>query len=333
MRICDNGGWTDTWFARRGRVFNIAVTPGAEVRLEVFANDGRRDRVLIEADNFGDRYARWPEDPAWDRHPLLEAATRRVGIPEAVAVRLSVRSDAPPGASTGTSAAVSVALVGALTALWGRAVSAGDSSRLAHDVETETLGWQSGVQDQAAAAWGGINHIDVEYPRAVVHRLEVPEDAVEALGSRLALIYLGRSHRSSAVHEQVIRQLEGRGPDCAELEALRRSADAARDAVVAGDLRTLGETFVENTEAQARLHPALVSDQARALIAVAARHGAAGWKVNGAGGAGGSVAILGSPDPADREAMLAAIEHAVRGARLIPIRLSAEGLRVSEQRP
>ena len=25
MRICDNGGWTDTWFARYGKVFNIAV--------------------------------------------------------------------------------------------------------------------------------------------------------------------------------------------------------------------------------------------------------------------------------------------------------------------
>ncbi len=27
IRICDIGGWTDTWFARHGRVLNIAVTP------------------------------------------------------------------------------------------------------------------------------------------------------------------------------------------------------------------------------------------------------------------------------------------------------------------
>ena len=45
VRISDNGGWTDTWFARRGRVFNIAVTPLVEVRVEAFPNDGRRDRV------------------------------------------------------------------------------------------------------------------------------------------------------------------------------------------------------------------------------------------------------------------------------------------------
>jgi len=27
IRICDIGGWTDTWVARRGQVFNIAVQP------------------------------------------------------------------------------------------------------------------------------------------------------------------------------------------------------------------------------------------------------------------------------------------------------------------
>ena len=33
IRVCDNGGWTDTWFAGYGRVFNIAVYPYAEVQM------------------------------------------------------------------------------------------------------------------------------------------------------------------------------------------------------------------------------------------------------------------------------------------------------------
>ena len=33
VRVCDNGGWTDTWFGGPGRVFNIAVTPGVEVSI------------------------------------------------------------------------------------------------------------------------------------------------------------------------------------------------------------------------------------------------------------------------------------------------------------
>jgi len=36
IRICDNGCWTDTWFAGHGQVFNVAVYP--------YAVEPRRDR-------------------------------------------------------------------------------------------------------------------------------------------------------------------------------------------------------------------------------------------------------------------------------------------------
>jgi D-glycero-alpha-D-manno-heptose-7-phosphate kinase len=39
-RICDVGGWTDTWFARHGRVLNLAVTPNVEVALRASAAAG-----------------------------------------------------------------------------------------------------------------------------------------------------------------------------------------------------------------------------------------------------------------------------------------------------
>ena len=42
IRICDNGGWTDTWFAGHGQIFNIGVYPYAEVQIAVYPNDGRR---------------------------------------------------------------------------------------------------------------------------------------------------------------------------------------------------------------------------------------------------------------------------------------------------
>jgi D-glycero-alpha-D-manno-heptose-7-phosphate kinase len=50
--------------------------------------------------------------------------------------------------------------------------------------------------------------------------------------------------------------------------------------------------MIENTEAQERLHPDLVSREARQIIEIAKHHKALGWKVNGAGGEGGSLTIL-----------------------------------------
>ena len=41
IRICDNGGWTDTWFAKSGKIFNIGVYPYVEVQMDVFKNRRR----------------------------------------------------------------------------------------------------------------------------------------------------------------------------------------------------------------------------------------------------------------------------------------------------
>jgi hypothetical protein len=74
IRICDNGGWTDTWFAEHGKIFNIGVYPYAEVQIAAKPFRGEEDRIVIHAENYGERYVRHVEKPGWDKHPLLEAA-------------------------------------------------------------------------------------------------------------------------------------------------------------------------------------------------------------------------------------------------------------------
>ena len=46
IRICDNGGWTDTWFAKYGKIFNIGVYPYVEVQIEVYPYDGQDERII-----------------------------------------------------------------------------------------------------------------------------------------------------------------------------------------------------------------------------------------------------------------------------------------------
>ena len=57
IRICDNGGWTDTWFAGHGQIFNIAVAPCAEVQIAVYPRAARPAPVLLHAENYGERMA------------------------------------------------------------------------------------------------------------------------------------------------------------------------------------------------------------------------------------------------------------------------------------
>jgi D-glycero-alpha-D-manno-heptose-7-phosphate kinase len=285
VRVCDAGGWTDTWFAGTGQVCNLAVRPG--VRVEVVTRDV--DGVSFEV------------PPT----PLLEAAVAEAG---ASGVHVSVRSMVPPGSSLGTSAAVTVAVLAAL------GVPRRELATRAHRVETVRLGQQSGVQDQAASAYGGASWIEVQYPSANRGAIAVPAETWRELDERLLTVFLG-PHRSSAVHEEVITSL---ATDPSALEGLRRCAHVAAAALSIGNVHAYADALVANTEAQRALHPALVSDDAQAVIDAAAEAGALGWKVNGAGGDGGTVTIICGDRRPD-----------VDPARVLPLRLSRQGVRVT----
>jgi D-glycero-alpha-D-manno-heptose-7-phosphate kinase len=331
IRICDNGGWTDTWFAGHGTIFNIGVYPYAEAQLKVFPNLGQ-DRIEIFAENYGERFITDPQkDHLYPHHPLLEAAVDYMRVPQNLALQVNIFSEAPAGASTGTSAAVTVALIGALDCLTPGRMTPHEVALAAQYIETKMLHQQCGIQDQICSAYGGINYIEMyQYPYASVSQIQVPNSIWWELERRLSLIYLGKSHSSSKVHEMVIRDLENAGPDCPQLRDLRLSAPKSRDAIYMGDFKALGQAMAENTAAQERLHPDLISPDAQKIIAIARAHGALGWKVNGAGGQGGSLTLLSDENSSSKRAMIREIEQENSDFQNIPIYLSRYGLRTWE---
>jgi D-glycero-alpha-D-manno-heptose-7-phosphate kinase len=333
IRICDNGGWTDTWFAGYGSIFNIGVYPYAEVQIAVYPWEGQKDRVVIHAENYGERYTVTPQaHQGWTRHPLIEAAIDYMHLPQNLAFEVTLFSEAPSGASTGTSAAVTVALIGALDCLTPGRMTPHEVALAAQKVETEMLHQQCGIQDQLCSAYGGINYIEMfHYPYASVSQIQVPNSIWWELERRLVLIFLGKSHSSSSVHEKVIQGLENAGPNCQQLVDLRQTASRSRDALYSGNFEALGQAMIANTEAQARLHPDLVCPEAWRIIEIARAHGAIGWKVNGAGGDGGSLTLLCNESSFAKRAMVREIEQENELFRNIPIYLSRYGLRTWEQ--
>jgi len=329
IRICDLGGWTDTWFAKTGAVLNIGVYPYAEVQIYVTDTPPGRERAItIHAENFGDRYAVAPNQQDYDRHPLLEASIEIMELPATLSFEVNIYSEAPAGCSTGTSAAVSVALLGALDWLTPGRRTPHEIAALAHRVETEKLGLQCGIQDQLCSAYGGICFIEMfRYPYASVSHVTVPNSVWWELERRLVLVYLGHAHASSEVHGEVIKRLERENADLSSLEPLRRAARGGKEALYAGDFDAFGECMAANTEAQANLHPDLVSNAARDVIDLARTHGAVGWKVNGAGGEGGSVTILCGSESERKRAFVQALPALDPAFQVIPTYLCGTGLR------
>ncbi|MBM3312542.1 MAG: GHMP kinase, partial [Candidatus Aminicenantes bacterium] len=264
VRANDLGGWTDTWFAGRGKVLNLAVLPGVEVEARVSANPRRvRRRIAVRAENYGQTFLMDPDAPRREPHGLLQYSLAALPVPADIKLEVTLFSSVPAGISTGTSASVSVALIAALNELRPRRLGWAAIARLAHRVETEKLGQQSGVQDQIAAAHGGVSFIDiVRYPDVRVRAVRLPPAVWNELDRRLCLVTLGRSHKSTVLHSRVIAALEAGGPQAKVLRAMTGIAAQARVHLRRGDLEAYGEDMTRNHEGQRSLHPSLISEEA-----------------------------------------------------------------------
>lgn len=319
-RILDFGGWTDTWFAGHGRVLNFAVDLYAKVVVVPRDKPG----ASITAQDYGEAIEIGdPSKILYDgKHDLLKAALRVVAVD---AVDISVYSDVPPGCGTGSSAAVSVAMIGALALLADLQMTPHEVAKLAHKLETEELGIQSGVQDQVASAVGGIGFHAIEpYPAVSTSVLRLREDIQMELESRLLLVYTGEAHLSGDVHNKVIRDYEGGAEKTLKaMDTLRSTPLWAKNALMRGNFVELAEIMNVNMAAQRNLHPDIATDKINILEDISRKAGAIGFKINGAGG-GGSVTVLCDTENTRR------VETAVKAAgfQVLPCHLDTRGLRV-----
>jgi len=344
IRICDIGGWTDTWFAKFGYVFNIAVYPYVEVQIKVNENIEVKNRILIDLENYGDQYifspatkvkgsfgetiSFRPTDAESGKYPLIETSLDVLNFRKDCGLEINIYSAAPPGASTGTSAAVSVALIGALNKLMEDRMTAHEVAMFAHSIETQYMGLQCGVQDQLASAYGGINAIQInDFPHAIVSPINIADNVWWELEQRLCVIYMGKPHKSSEVHRAVIEKMGTNSHFNDNIEELRCLAKKAKTNVLNGNLDGLGDIMNRNTEVQRKMHPDLVCQKAEETIAMAKDFNAVGCKVNGAGGDGGSLTIMFGQNHSDKRKFIAEIKRKGEVFNL-PIYLSRKGLRV-----
>ena len=319
VRLDFAGGWTDVppYSSRAG---GVVVAAAVELFAHAEVSSRAQGYRLVAQDLGADLELAGPAElSAGDDMPLLRAGLRMLSPGPCM---VTTRADAPPGSGLGSSGAMDVALVAALSAARGESPGTREVADLACRLEGVEAGIPGGRQDQFAAAYGGFLRLEFRDPGAEVRPLALGADLMAELARRTLLCYTGASRFSGATIGRVMGAYERGDPAvAAALDGIREVADAMSPALRAADFARVGALLSANWRLQQALDPAMCTPEMARLERAMADAGVLGGKAAGSG-AGGSMFFLGPDDPAP--AMAAA---RTLGMRMLPVRWAMQGVR------
>ena len=191
--------------------------------------------------------------------------------------------------------------------------------QIAMNVEAQTIGVPTGLQDYRPALYGGMAALELRVDGITRVPLDVD---LAALRERIVLCYTGEPHNSGTNNWEITkRHIDGDRHvfDC--FERIRDTAARMRQCLIAGDWDGVGTAINDEWANRQRLAPGVTTPAIDTLIARARRAGATAAKVCGAGG-GGCLFCYGPPSA--RTAIAEAL--ASGGARLLDFTFDTRGL-------
>jgi D-glycero-alpha-D-manno-heptose-7-phosphate kinase len=322
LRISFAGGGTDVPpypATHGGAVLSATISRSARARVRA-----RPDHEYhVESLDLMARAAFAPHELVFNGHLDLVKAVLRELAPER-GLDLTLATDAPPGSGLGSSSALVVAMLAAVGVAGGGRWSPAELAQRAYQVERIDLKIEGGMQDQYAAAFGGLNFIEFHSEEDVAVRpLQVSAETVQELERSLLLAWSGRSRTDDGIlRRQVDGVLGGSARSLESLEAMKALATGMRDALLRGDLADFADGLHEGWRQKRRLASGIATPRLDELYAVGRRAGAAGGKVLGAGGGG---YLLFATPPGARARVADALEAA--GAPCAQVEFDFRGVR------
>jgi D-glycero-alpha-D-manno-heptose-7-phosphate kinase len=230
----------------------------------------------------------------------------------------------PPGSGLGTSSSLGVAVCAAFSKMIGRKYTKIGLVNLATNIEMHCLGAPTGKQDQAAAAFGGLNAIHFRFEGDKVERLRPHRSFLRDLRKRTVLCFTGKSHSSSHTNWKMVRNyVEGKGTARDNIRRINETAVHMREAVLSGDVDRVAEVLEEEWQNRRVIAKGVSTPFMEKLISAARANGAIATKATGAGG-GGSIVML------TEEGRRREVEDVLRskGGHVLDFSFDMKGIRV-----
>ncbi len=280
----DLGGTLDisTFFLPLGHLdpatFNIAL----DMRTTVTLSPWKDHRIKISSRGFDS--AEFEAERAPFHHPM--------GLMFAVVcyfnghgVHVNIDSSSPPRSALGGSSAAAAAMIAAFLKLMDKTVDPSETALLAHYIESSVAGVPCGLQDQLAAAFGGVNcwHWKVNKGSIGFERDNI-SDTFGDMNHHILVAYCGIPHVSSDINKRWVKRFLS-GEDRDKWKEIAAITNEFVNAVKGRDYTKAA--FLMNRETRLRMEMTPdVLDETGCLLFEAAVRQNCGARFTGAGGGG-----------------------------------------------
>ncbi|MDQ1335536.1 MAG: hypothetical protein QG552_2486 [Thermodesulfobacteriota bacterium] len=252
-------------------------------------------------------------------------------------LEVRIHSQSPVRSALGGSSTALVALIRALSAvaigLGGKGLAKKEILHLGYHLEDAVSGGNCGIQDQAAAVYGGVQQWEWRYGNrtaAFRRRALLDRGGQKALSRRLLVAYSGRRHTASRINRQWIRDFLSGRTRAGWLkvnETVRRFGGA----IETRDWGLAAALIREEMAVRREITPEALTPTTGELIAMA-EDGGCGARFTGAGG-GGSLWAIGDREQIDLLRRLWESRLAqVKGAMLLDCGIDPSGVTDEEVR-
>jgi D-glycero-alpha-D-manno-heptose-7-phosphate kinase len=255
-------------------------------------------------------------------HPSVREVLRYLKIHEGVEIHHD--GDLPARTGLGSSSSFTVGLLNGLYALKGQMVTKEKLAREAIHVEQEMIKENVGCQDQTLAAYGGFNLIEFGGTNHLrVQPLTLPPGKLCLLQDHLMLFFTGFSRHASVIAKAQIDNIPNKKP---ELARMHEMVYEAVEALNHDDLLKFGRLMDESWRLKRTLSDKISSTHIDDLYETAAKAGAIGGKLLGAGG-GGFILFFVEPAKKDK------VRQALKDLLEVPIKFETLGSQIIFYQP
>ncbi len=216
---------------------------------------------------------------------LIKAVVNHFNITEGFDMFL--HCSAPPGSGLGSSSAVIVSIIGAVSEWLNESLNQYEIANLAYVLERKELKLSGGKQDQYAAVFGGFNFMEFNSSRTLVTPLRVKTDILNELNYVMLLANTGKTRDSgNIIKSQTEGYINGNSKTAEALDNAKRLAEEMKNSLLKGEIRQMGELLNEAWMYKKNYTSNISNEYIDKIYDRALASGAVGGKISGAGGGG-----------------------------------------------